>query len=162
MIKNDQYQTIISPGELQTAHSDLLDSKSQMVTIRIQDNFENGQMGAEWKVFEQYEINLFPLRVNITQKFYEKFKRFCVPSKVNLQSVGNLQNPYAVSIKPDKEAEEVGLEKTKEKEKFEFPSYYTYLRINQIHTTLSYFKNKKSWKVLSGLTIYIIYIYIYI
>lgn len=85
-VDSDQYRVVLCPlleGDMKS-----FEEKNSMLKLRIKDGYAKGMLGAPWKVFEQYELFIFPINFKLTNNFYRKVKSFFVPTS-SLEEVKN-------------------------------------------------------------------------
>ena len=107
-VENKKCEFILGPF-VDANRAEFHSSDMRMITVLCKDTYEKG-LKAKWKYVEQYEANIHPLCVKLPYDVYRKIKAFILSSESS--------------------------EKKEETE--ELPSFYSYIRLNELNLVISY------------------------
>lgn len=197
LVDPQNIRVVLSP--FQESEKMDLDRKTSMMKLRLRDRYAKGLYAAPWKMFEQFEIFILPIKFNLTKSFYRQLKEFFIPTtsieevkkdpvlgqkaspkigkefekligkndkifkavlksaQLELEKLKETnKSPSSESPKDEKKEEEKKEDKDKEKDKMEIetpelkrelPSYYKYIRLNDLNMALSYSSGMDIWVI---------------
>ncbi|MDR3549157.1 MAG: hypothetical protein P4M11_13010 [Candidatus Pacebacteria bacterium] len=85
-VDSDQYRVVLCPlleGEMKS-----FEEKNSMLRLRLKDGYVKGMIGAPWKMYDQFELYVFPINFKLTKNFYRRLKAFFIPTS-SLEEVKN-------------------------------------------------------------------------
>ena len=124
----------------------------QMFTVRIQDSFIKGIKDAMWRVFDQIEFIIYPLKICLTQRFFETIMKICIPDKnekiskqekIQLLFSQSIAEPVQQIFQESKEEKEI----VPEQKEISMPYLFRYIKFETTRISITYNEAQISLKV---------------
>ena len=110
-LDSDQFRVVLCP--LLEGGMKSFEERNSMLKLRLKDKYAKGMLGAPWKMYEQFELYLFPINIKLTKNFYRKIKSFFIPTssleevkkdpvyRAKNEAEGAIVKPYAKLIEKE-------------------------------------------------------------
>ncbi|XP_050545881.1 protein KIAA0100 isoform X3 [Daktulosphaira vitifoliae] len=141
LLANELYKEVIVPTEIQNNMP--VDDRKRAVRIFCREKAPVGGISVK----EHFEINVVPLTIGMTKKFYNIMMRFCF-SERDSENIDNIETEEKCKIKKNKESNfyvpiEHKDDVEKMKERAEKNKLFIYIKIPEVPVKVSYKGNKE-------------------